>query len=136
MAGIAWTREVLLERAGLRLPEDLGKAITRTVEALDAETPVVTYRKGEMEYTSGGEPDHDIRLKAADRIFDLADVRKPRNDGADPNRPVNVNIVLAQADSARQLARAEGVVLTFPAAQELPQVVSGQAITEQDELSA
>ena len=95
-AGIAWTRERLLAEAGLILPDHLGLAVNATVEALAAE------RKGQ--------PDHLVRLAAADRIFDLADVRKPRNDGADPTRPVNVNILIGDR-SAQALPARSGYVL-------------------------
>lgn len=71
------TREVLLEQAGFKL-EHVRHAVTRTVEALDAS-------KGE------GEPDHRIRLDAADRVFDLADVRKPKESA--PSLTANLTIV-------------------------------------------
>ena len=77
-----WTRELVLEKAGFRL-SDVGKAITRTRQALDADDP-------ETE-----QPDHSIRLRAAEQIYDLAGVRKPKDSEAlDAGRPVQVAIIL------------------------------------------
>ncbi len=76
-----WTRELLLKAAGFAPVEDLTHALRATRDALQA--------------TQGRKPDHRIRLEAADRIFDLADVRKRRESDADPSRPVSVTLVLS-----------------------------------------
>ena len=110
MPGIAWTRERLLQAAEFRPVDDLKLAVKRTRQALSARKPKVSVTKGDMTWESGGEPDHALRLQAADRIFDLADVRKPRNDGADPTRPVNVNILIGDR-SAQALPARSGYVL-------------------------
>ena len=106
------TRERLLELAQFKPVEHLTRAVERTVEALDAVTPIksITTPQG-LTYSSGGEADHEVRLKAADRIFDLADVRKPRNDGADPTRPVNVNILIGDRSATSQVTGRSGYVL-------------------------
>jgi len=57
---VIWTRELVLEYAGFKL-DHVRKAFTRTVEALDAERDE--------------KPDHRIRLDAADRVFDLANIK-------------------------------------------------------------
>ena len=91
------TRESLLALAGFKPRRDLRRSLRVIREAHDA----VTYK---------GLPDHAIRLAAADRVLDLADVRKPRNDGADPTRPVNVNILIGDR-SAQALPARQGYVL-------------------------
>jgi hypothetical protein len=92
------TRESLLALAGFKPARDLKRSLRRIREAHDAVTPK-------------GAPDHAIRLAAADRVLDLADVRKPRNDGADPSRPVNVNILIGDRPSAQVAAGRQGYVL-------------------------
>ena len=91
------TREALLSAAGFKPVRDLKRSIRAIREAHQA-------------VTSKDAPDHAIRLAAADRVLDLADVRKPRNDGADPTRPVNVNILIGDR-SAQALPARQGYVL-------------------------
>ena len=91
------TREALLSAAGFKPVRDLKRSLRRIRDAHNA----LTYK---------GAPDHAIRLAAADRVLDLADVRKPRNDGADPTRPVNVNILIGDR-SAQALPARSGYVL-------------------------
>ena len=82
------TRELMLQAAGL-VPADLAHAVKRTRQALNART-------------KEGEPDHRVRLEAADRIFDLHDVRKRRADEPSDGRPVNVAIILTDARAPLQ----------------------------------
>jgi hypothetical protein len=106
------TREALLSAAGFKPVRDLRRSIKRIREAHQAVTPK-------------GAPDHAIRLAAADRVLDLADVRKPRNDGADPSRPVNVNILIG--DRAQSLGPARsGYVLELKKHSTEPVVEQGQ----------
>ena len=80
------TRESLLRAAGFEPERDVRAALTRTREALDA-----TSGTGRRERA-----DHRVRLEAADRIYDLADVRRARDDESlGDQRPVNVAIVLS-----------------------------------------
>ena len=82
LPGIVWTRELLLQRAGFEPVTDLRRALNRTRRALNA--------------TKEGEPDHAIRLKAAEHVYDLADVRKRREgELGDATRPLAVTIILA-----------------------------------------
>ena len=112
MPGIAWTRERLLEYAGFK-HDHVRQAVTRTVEALDAVTPVKSFVKDGAEFHSGGEPDHALRLQAADRIFDLADVRKPRTESSDATRPVNVSILIGDRAAGQISASPQGYTLSF-----------------------
>ena len=104
------TRDALLSLAKFKPARDLRRSLRVIREAHDATN-------------SKGQPDHMVRLAAADRVLDLADVRKPRNDGADPSRPVSVNIILGDT---RQLAgqAQEGYVLRLST----PQLVEGEVI--------
>ena len=96
LPGIVWTRELLLQRAGFEPVTDLRRALNRTRRALNATTPVKTFTRGELKWTEGGEPDHAIRLKAAEHVYDLADVRKRREgELGDATRPLAVTIILA-----------------------------------------
>ena len=91
------TREVLLEAAGFKPIQHVRKAITRTVEALDAQR--------------ADEPDHRVRLEAADRVFDLAGVTTRDTDRpSDAFRPIAVTLVLATPDP-RVALPAGGVTL-------------------------
>lgn len=96
-----WTGEAVLDRAlelaGFKT-DDLELAMTRMREGLSAETAEVTRydRDGKVRETIEGGPDHPIRLRAAENIFEWLGFRGARKpaDGADPARPVSVNIVL------------------------------------------
>ena len=110
LPGIVWTRELLLQRAGFEPVTDLRRALNRTRRALNATTPVKTFTRGDMQWTEGGEPDHAIRLKAAEHVYDLADVRKRREgELGDPSRPLAVNIVFSH--QPRSLPETNGVAL-------------------------
>jgi hypothetical protein len=100
------TREALLAAAGFKARRYLKRSLRVIADAHTAVTPK-------------GAPDHAIRLAAADRILDLVDVRKPRNDGADPSRPVNVNILIGDRAGAAALPARQGYVLSLAT----PQVV-------------
>jgi hypothetical protein len=64
-------REEREAKAEAKLSGALDKAITRYVEALDAELPVtVITRKDGSSVETGGGPDYANRLKAADKIVD------------------------------------------------------------------
>ena len=109
LPGILWTRERLLEAAGFQPVEDLRRAIARDREALDAVLPskrkTVVDAGGSVTVTEeeGGAPDYDKRLRASEHVYDLADVRKRRDDDrTDPNRPVAVNIILTDAQPSIQ----------------------------------
>lgn len=77
----------------------LRRALKRTTEALDAETPLVRVTKDGTTWEEGGEADHDVRLKAAKQIYGLVglDGQIRAGDTTDPGRPVSVTIVLANA---------------------------------------
>ena len=103
LPGIVWTRELLLQRAGFEPVTDLRRALNRTRRALNATTPVKTFTRGEVKWTEGGEPDHAIRLKAAEHVYDLADVRKRREgEVGDASRPIAVNIILTGRDGTQR----------------------------------
>jgi hypothetical protein len=112
------TREALLSAAKLKPVKDLKRSLRVIREAHTA-------------VTSKGAPDHAIRLAAADRILDLVDVRKPRNDGADPSRPVNVNILIGDRGAAAALPARQGYVLQL-APQTTQQTGSSAASTTDD----
>ena len=101
LPGILWTRERLLEAAGFQPVEDLRHAIARDREALDAVLPskrkTVVEADGSVTVTEeeGGAPDYDKRLRAAEHVYDLADVRKRREgELGDATRPLAVTIIL------------------------------------------
>ena len=90
------TREVLLEQAGFKPIEHVRKAVTRTVEALDAVAParrtVTSFPDGSVQekLEHGGAPDHRIRLDAADRVAEWANVKKPPDS---PTLPTTIVIL-------------------------------------------
>ena len=109
LPGITWTRERLLDAAGFEAVEDVRRAVTRDREALDAILPEKRIHKLDkngqpyVEWHEGGAPDYDTRLRASEHVYDLADVRKRRDDDrTDPNRPVAVNIILTDAQPSIQ----------------------------------
>ena len=113
------TREALLQAAGFKARRYLKRSLRVIADAHQAVTPK-------------GAPDHAIRLAAADRVLDLADVRKPRNDGADPSRPVNVNILIGDRGAAAALpSPRQGYVLQL-APQTTQQTGSSAASTTDD----
>ncbi len=101
------TRDALLSAAGLKPVRDLKRSIRAIRQAHQAE------RKGE--------PDHVVRLRAAELMTGLLGVKDAPPAGPDSSRPVNVNIVLASSPGA--LSSKPGLVLTLPLA--TPQVVAG-----------
>lgn len=94
-----WTGDALLDRA-LSLAEfsgaDLKKALGRTRDALDAETPTkhITTKNGSEMVIEGG-PDHMIRLRAAESIFDLVGFKGKREREGGTGKPVQVTINLS-----------------------------------------
>jgi hypothetical protein len=82
-----WTGEAVLDHAlevaGFT-PDDLKQAMTRTREAMDAETPQVTRydRDGRVRETIDGGPDHAIRLRASENIFGWVGLRGSRQPSA------------------------------------------------------
>ena len=105
LPGIVWTRELLLERAGFEPVKDLRHALVRDREALDAVLPEKRVHKLDrlgreyVELTEGGAPDYDKRLRAAEHVYDLADVRKRREgELGDATRPLAVTIILTGAN--------------------------------------
>lgn len=92
-----WTGDALLDRA-LALAgfteAHLKAALRRTVEALDATTPTRITTRGEVETVIEGGPDHAIRLRAAENLFDWVGFKGKRERDADTGKPVQVNIVL------------------------------------------
>ena len=101
LPGIVWTRELLLERAGFEPVNDLRRALKRTRGALKATD-------------KEGAPDHTIRLRAAEQVYDLAGVSNPKRSesGQDPTRPINVQIILTgPGPDARAALQTHGVRL-------------------------
>ena len=97
-----WTGEAVLDRAlevaGFRA-EDLQLSMARMREGLSADTPTVTrYHKGEVSQVIEGGPDHPIRLRAAENIFEwlgFRGARKPAESGAGP---VTLSVVIVNGD--------------------------------------
>lgn len=79
---VVWTRDSILATAGFEPVKDVEQALRRVRQALNA---MHGHRR----------PDHRTRLDAAGLIFDLADVRKVREDvHADSQRPIQVALIL------------------------------------------
>ena len=92
------TREALLSAAGLKPVRDLKRSIKAIRQAHQA--------------TRKDEPDHVVRLRAAELMTGLLGVKDAPPAGPDTSRPVNVNIVLAS--SPGQISSKPGLVLTLP----------------------
>lgn len=104
-----WTGDALLDRA-LELAgfseKDLKAALGRTLDALDAETPTKRFTKGDMETVIEGGPDHAIRLRAAENIFDWVGFKGKREREGGTGKPVSVTINLTAAPKSQpQLPR-------------------------------
>lgn len=100
-----WTGDALLDRAlflaGFK-EEHLRHALVRTLEALDAETPTKTLRlKDGAELVTEGGPDHAIRLRAAENLFDWVGFKGKRERESGTGRPVAVTINLTAAPESR-----------------------------------
>jgi hypothetical protein len=100
-----WTGDALLDRmlelAGFT-GKELRNALARTVEALDAETPtkrILTKGGGEMVIEGG--PDHYVRLKAAENLFDWVGFKGKREREGGTGKPVQVTINLTAAPEPR-----------------------------------
>lgn len=92
-----WTGDALLDRmlalAGFT-EAHLKAALSRTVEALDATTPTRITTRGDVETVIAGGPDHPVRLRAAENLFDWVGFKGKRERDADTGKPVAVTIVL------------------------------------------
>mgnify|MGYP001567612742 CR=1 FL=1 len=96
--GLILTRLDQLVDLGFVQAGDVKKSVLRTRQALDA--------KNEM-----NQPDHPIRLKAADQFFKLVDLYPPKQpEPVSDGRPIAVTIVLTGADPRAEL-QAHGVRL-------------------------
>lgn len=107
-----WTGEAVLDRAlevaGFRA-EDLQLSMQRMREGLDAETAKVTRydRWGEIREVIEGGPDHPIRLRAAENIFEWLGFRGARKPAESGSGPVTLNVVIVNGD-APQPTQANG----------------------------
>jgi hypothetical protein len=94
-----WTGDMLLDRAladiGFKR-EHLERALTRNVEALDAETPSKTLRlKNGAELVTEGAPDWPNRLRASENLFGLVGFKGKRERDGTGDKPVQVTINLS-----------------------------------------
>lgn len=98
-----WTGEAVLDRAlevaGFQA-EDLKLAMTRMREGLSAETPKVTRydRDGNVREAIEGGPDHPIRLRASENIFEWLGFRGARKPAESGSGPVTLNVVIVNGD--------------------------------------
>lgn len=106
-----WTGDALLDRAlflaGFK-QEHLRHALARDLEALDAVVPEKrTWERnkaGELELTKreeGGAPDHPVRLRAAENLFDWVGFKGKREREGGTGKPVQVTINLTAAPEPR-----------------------------------
>lgn len=103
-----WTGEAVLDRAlelaGFRA-EDLQLSMQRMREGLSADTLAVTRygRDGKVREVIEGGPDHPIRLRAAENIFEWLGFRGARKPAEAGSGPVTLNLVIVtgDADAAR-----------------------------------
>lgn len=107
-----WTAQRLLESSGFK-PRHLRRALRRTVKALDAQTPKRVITKGDTVEVLGGEPDHDIRLRASAQLFSLVGLssRRPLED--DAGRPLAINIAIVSSDAAGHASQVNGLAVRF-----------------------
>jgi hypothetical protein len=105
-----------LEMAGFR-PKILKKSLKRYEEALDAVAPArrVTTTKQTPEATEisvteieGGAPDHTTRIKAADRLFKMADVLPRGRANEAPREPFTVEVVTYGSDGKPMAVKVSG----------------------------
>lgn len=106
-----WTGEAVLDRAlelaGFQVA-DLRSAMAVTRESLSAVLPEKVKRTTEPdgkvreEIQEGGAPDWDARHRGADQIYSFLGFRSSRKpaEGADPARPISVNIVLVSPSAS------------------------------------
>lgn len=98
-----WTGEAVLDRAleiaGFEA-EDLKLAMVRMREGLSADTPQVTRygRDGQVREVIEGGPDHPIRLRAAENIFEWLGFRGARKPAESGSGPVTLNLVIVTGD--------------------------------------
>jgi hypothetical protein len=99
-----WTGEAVLDRAlevaGFKA-EDLVNSMQRMREGLDAEMPQVTKygRDGQVREVIEGGPDHPIRLRAAENIFEWLGFRGARKPAEAGSGPVTLNVVIVNGDA-------------------------------------
>ncbi len=98
-----WTGEAVLDRAleiaGFQA-EDLQLAMQRQREGLSAETPQVTRYdgKGNVREVVEGGPDHPIRLRASENIFEWLGFRGARKPVEGAGKPLTLNLVIVTGD--------------------------------------
>lgn len=108
-----WTGEAVLDRAlevaGFRA-EDLKNSMQRMREGLDADTPTITRygRDGQVREVIEGGPDHPIRLRAAENIFEWLGFRGARKPAEAGSGPVTLNVVIVNGDGAPQPPQGNG----------------------------
>jgi hypothetical protein len=98
-----WTGEAVLDRAleiaGFKA-EDLQLSMQRMREGLSADTPEITKygRDGQVREVIEGGPDHPIRLRAAENIFEWLGFRGARKPAESGSGPVTLNVVIVNGD--------------------------------------
>lgn len=123
---LIYTRDALLSAAGFKPVRGLKRSLRVINDAHDAVTPQKTWTKGDASYTSGGEPDHAIRLRAAELMTGLLGVSKAPEAGPDSTRPVNVNIVLASPSPAAVSSGSDGFTLRIARPPQVVELEPGQ----------
>src|SRR5262245_34679989 len=102
-----WTGEQLLDRmleqAGFEA-EDLRLSLQRVREALNATTPaVIRYdRSGKLIEKVEPIPDHSVRLRAAETIYDWLGFRSSRKLAETPPGPITLNVAIITGQPADQ----------------------------------
>lgn len=95
-----WTLEGLLRQAGFHPAKDLTKAVQRIREALDA--------------TRKRQPDHRIRLQAADQFLGFVGLNSTRLQLPEPTAsPVAINIAIVSSEALGHAPEAHGVGVRF-----------------------
>lgn len=98
-----WTGEAILDRAlqlaGFKV-EDLELSMQRMREGLSADTPAITKygRDGKVREVIEGGPDHPIRLRASENIFEWLGFRGARKPPEGAGRPLALFLTVVTGD--------------------------------------